>query len=305
MPKKLTTLEFIEKARLKHSYTYDYSKVVYSKSHDKIIIICKTHGEFEQTPNSHLNGSTCGKCSNIKTQLSLSMTQEEFLEKSKAKHGNLYDYSKSTYVGNKNKVIIICKLHGEFQQYPNNHFNGRGCRKCGFASTHSLSTIHQNVFIEKCKAKHGNLYDYSKSLYSNSKKKVTIICKIHGEFTQTPSAHYSAGNGCLSCAKEVDCFSKNGFIRISKDKVCTFYIIRCFKDDESFYKIGITSKSTIERYAPKEKMPYQYEIIQEYKDTADIVWDMELEFKRKLKSFRYIPMLKFGGSKTECFTSYK
>jgi hypothetical protein len=53
-------------------------------------------------------------------------------------------------------------------------------------------------FIKKSILKHVNKYDYSKTFYSGSKKKVIIICNIHGEFIQTASDHLS-GCGCPKC----------------------------------------------------------------------------------------------------------
>ena len=65
MSKRLTTQEFIEKAKQLHNDKYDYSKTVYSTSRDKVIIICPEHGEFEQKASSHLLGSGCPKCSKV------------------------------------------------------------------------------------------------------------------------------------------------------------------------------------------------------------------------------------------------
>lgn len=48
------TEEFIEKSQKIHGYKYDYSNVIFTKMNDKVIIICKTHCEFEQTPSNHI-----------------------------------------------------------------------------------------------------------------------------------------------------------------------------------------------------------------------------------------------------------
>lgn len=57
MPNKLTTKEFVRRAREKHGDNkYDYSKPVYEVAAKKLIIICNEHGEFEQQPKSHLTG---------------------------------------------------------------------------------------------------------------------------------------------------------------------------------------------------------------------------------------------------------
>jgi len=61
--KKYSQEKFIEKARIVHFSKYDYSKVIYNGMNGgKVTIICKTHGEFNQAPSSHLYGSGCPKC---------------------------------------------------------------------------------------------------------------------------------------------------------------------------------------------------------------------------------------------------
>ena len=62
MRKRLTTQEFIERANKVHNRKYDYSKVEYIKSSEKVCIICPIHGEFWQTPNKHLNKRGCPEC---------------------------------------------------------------------------------------------------------------------------------------------------------------------------------------------------------------------------------------------------
>lgn len=55
-------------------------------------------------------------------------------------------------------------------------------------------------FIEKAILVHGNKYDYSRTEYVVSRKKVIIICPEHGEFLQLPTSHLQ-GNGCPKCAR--------------------------------------------------------------------------------------------------------
>ena len=64
--KQLCSLEdFVNKAKKIHGEYYDYSKANYVNSKQKITIICPKHGEFSQTPNDHIQGSGCSKCSHI------------------------------------------------------------------------------------------------------------------------------------------------------------------------------------------------------------------------------------------------
>ena len=61
----MKTLElFIKQAKIIHGDKYDYSKCEYNGAHVKVCIICPIHGEFWQTPHSHLKGSGCPKCKN-------------------------------------------------------------------------------------------------------------------------------------------------------------------------------------------------------------------------------------------------
>jgi cytochrome c2 len=195
------TKNFIEKATNIHGNKYDYSKINYISCKNKITIICKEHGEFEQTPDCHINGKQgCKKCNNINRFDKQKLTQIQFLEKSVKKHGDKYDYSKAIYNGYYDKVTITCKIHGDFLQKPSDHFNGNGCKLCGKEITKIKMENRNNIltFTEKAREIHGNTYDYSKIDYVNSIKKVIIICKIHGDFLQDKTSHLQ-GCGCPKC----------------------------------------------------------------------------------------------------------
>lgn len=68
MAKKLTTAEFIERAKLAHGDKYNYEKVEYINSQTKVCIICPTHGEFWQIPRDHYTGCGCNKCRKSKSK---------------------------------------------------------------------------------------------------------------------------------------------------------------------------------------------------------------------------------------------
>lgn len=128
--KRSNTEEFIIKSRNKHGDRFDYSKVEYLNSKNKVIIICPKHGAFSQRPNDHLNGYGCKKCQYAKTSMENKLTTEVFIEKAKLIHGNKFDYSLVEYNGYENKVSIICPKHGNFEQSPHNHLSGYGCKMC-------------------------------------------------------------------------------------------------------------------------------------------------------------------------------
>ena len=195
------TDKFIEKARLVHGDKYDYSKIKYIGCYDKVIIICKKHGDFLQQPSSHIAGNGCKKCGNESTKLKQSGNTEEFIEKAILKHGDIYDYSKVNYINQATKVIICCKIHGDFEQTPSNHTNRgrpRGCKKCSTIITANKQRSNKDVFIKRSNKVHNSLYDYSNVIYVNCEIKIKINCKKHGEFIQRPQ-HHLHGNGCPKC----------------------------------------------------------------------------------------------------------
>ena len=59
---KLTTAEFIEKARTVHGDRYGYDKASYAHSQTPVIITCKLHGDFSQRGANHLRGQGCPMC---------------------------------------------------------------------------------------------------------------------------------------------------------------------------------------------------------------------------------------------------
>ena len=193
---------FITKAEQIHGKFYNYSKVEYVKAIEKVIIICPKHGEFEQSPNGHLSGKGCTKCGKIKFAKNKLKNNNYFIEKASKLYNNFYDYSKVEYINAKEKVIIICPEHGEFEQTPNGHLSGRGCYKCGRIQSTKNNSSNKNKFIKESHKIHGIFYDYSKVEYINAKEKVIIICPKHGEFEQSPRGHLT-GNGCPYCANEI------------------------------------------------------------------------------------------------------
>ena len=146
------------------------------------------------------------------------MNTKEFIEKAKKVHGERYDYSKVEYINAHTKVCIVCPIHGEFWQTPNNHTNKtkpKGCPKCA-----GKLVTDTDSFIKEARKIHGDKYDYSKVRYINAHTKVCIICPIHGEFWQLPTNHLR-GKGCQKCKNELlgnlNSSSTNDFIIKAKN----------------------------------------------------------------------------------------
>jgi hypothetical protein len=202
-----TREEFIKDAKRIFGDKYDYSKVDYKGAHKKVIITCSEHGDFEMKPNCHLTNQGCCKCGRKQTSVKLSSTKDEFIQKSKEIFGDKYDYSKVDYNGNKTKVCIICKIHGEFLQKPNGHLDGNGCNSCAIILNADRNRKTLEEFIKEAKEIHKDKYDYSKVFYTNSREKrekIIIICKKHGEFLQSPEDHTKSKAGCPFCVNKTE-----------------------------------------------------------------------------------------------------
>ena len=137
-----TTEQWVEKAVAKHGAKYDYSSCgTYENSYSKMHIRCPEHGFFEQAASSHLLGIGCPRCGAAKQvaartgrtynrHASNRLDLGGFIERARLVHGDRYDYARTAWVTNKDKVEIVCPEHGSFWQRGDGHLNGKGCPKC-------------------------------------------------------------------------------------------------------------------------------------------------------------------------------
>lgn len=193
--------KFIAKAIKVHGDKFDYSKVDYNGSHTKICIICSEHGEFYQKPTAHLSGNGCKKCAYQYSHGKYRLTSlDTFLKQAKEIHGGKYNYSKVEWKNTYTNITIICPVHGEFMQIPQNHIGLKcGCSKCGREIAKAkINKYDTKYFLEQAKQVHGDKYDYSKTQCFNATDKVKINCPSHGVFQQIPVQHLK-GSGCAKC----------------------------------------------------------------------------------------------------------
>lgn len=191
--------KFIERANIIHDNKYDYSKTKYITSKIKVCITCPDHGDFWQTPNSHLMGKGCSQCANIITANKNRKYTEYFIKLARSVHGNRYLYDKSVYVSNQTKITITCREHGDFEQLPANHTQGAGCPKCKSELISTTRRSSTEEFISKARMVHGMDFDYSLVVYNKKDEKVKIRCNKCGRvFEQTPNSHLY-GTGCPHC----------------------------------------------------------------------------------------------------------
>lgn len=193
--KRLTTADFIAKAKVVHAeHNYDYSKVDYVNGKTKVEIVCAKHGSFFQAASSHLCGRKCRQCGIESRVAGRTYSIDDFIRVSNKSHGGKYGYDKVVYKTSQTEVIISCPEHGDFSQLAAVHLLGHGCPNC--VGVAKLSTAE---FINRAVGVHGNLYSYDRSIYTLIKNKITVTCKIHGDYDVIAADHLN-GSICGKCS---------------------------------------------------------------------------------------------------------
>jgi len=126
---------------------------------------------------------------------------KSFVEKSRDKFGDKFDYSKTNYSKYNCPVLIGCPAHGDVSVIPWSHLQSlNGCKQCGEEIRIKPRTSFDD-FKKKAIAKHGEKYQYIEGSFSKMSALMTIICDIHGEFKQKPNSHLNYG--CRSCGYDI------------------------------------------------------------------------------------------------------
>jgi hypothetical protein len=205
------TEEFFKRCEKKHADKFDYSKTVFNTLDGTIEYVCPKHGHQQMQAGLHLGEEGCRECAlEVKIELlkfhrdqKQTAARENFKQKASKKHKDFYDYSKVDYVNNSTLIDIICPIHGQFSQQPNNHLHGSGCEPCGIARRADKKRKSLEDFIAEAKAVHGEAYDYRDFKYETTHTPGIIICSNpdHKPTPITP-AHHLGGQGCSECGEE-------------------------------------------------------------------------------------------------------
>lgn len=121
----------------------------------------------------------------------------KFITIAKLVHGEgTYSYKLTKFKTYKDKVLITCPIHGNFEKIPQSHIGTlkQGCQKC---STGKL-VYDTTSFILEANERHENKYSYLKAVYINTSSKLIISCASHGDFSMTPNNHLQK-HGCPKC----------------------------------------------------------------------------------------------------------
>jgi hypothetical protein len=154
-------------------------------------IICKEHGNFNIKKDRHLSGQGCPKCSKRKKY-----DQDFFINSVIKKFDNIYTYDKCFFNSFREKVIITCKKHGDFETYPSYLLNGNGCKLC----RNENNSHSKEYFLKKCLERHPEI-DHSILEYNGVNNNIKLICKKHGVFEQNAGYYLNYSKGCKYCSE--------------------------------------------------------------------------------------------------------
>jgi len=245
---KYSINDWIEKCNIKYNSYYDYSKVIFNKLIDKVIIICPRHGEFILAAGVHINKKGCRYCRENKNKHHIIDIRDKLRLN---KYFDFVDFD--VYEGNTQKVKVICKNDStHVSNVAIRHLinNNVGCAYC---SNVGIPTTEQ--WIKKCEIIHGYKYDYSDAVYISTSSPIRIVCPNHGEFYQRPSLHAN-GAGCRKCNKSIG-------------ESIVFDILESIKVDFDTQKSfnGLKHKSNLyfDFYLSKYNLCIEFDGIQHYK----------------------------------------
>lgn len=122
----------------------------------------------------------------------------EFITISNNIHNFNYLYDDVLYENNKTPVKILCRKHGYFNQRPDSHMRGIGCKLCGEEKFKITQRKKIDLAIVDFNKYHNFNFEYDVTTYKNAHTKMKIFCKkCKNWFSQTPNTHLRCG--CPIC----------------------------------------------------------------------------------------------------------
>lgn len=185
-----------------------FDKVIYKNGSTSVIFICRAHGDFEQTPEKHLEGHIgCKKCLGKKYENLFTINLFNKFRNKIILTGN--------YKNLETSALFNCCNHGEFTMKPENLLESTfGCPKCyqdsiirkpkeikiPFNKELDLQKREDN-FLERSLIKNKSLVTYYFVKYLGKEIPVELLCnRCYNIFWQKPHDHLK-GTGCPLCSK--------------------------------------------------------------------------------------------------------
>ena len=289
-----------------NDYFKDYNKyfnvvdVVYEKIKGRKELRVITEDKFGKCLNSigHLKQN---KIPNIQSAIN---KQEYFLNKLLIRNRYFKEgiFSvESAYTNNSTNILVKTEF-GLCSTRPSNILNGD-------LPTIECAVNKTEYFLAKLKHQQPTVYkklQFNKFEYEKNNRKATVFCHKHGDIDMTPSV-LLRGGGCEKCGYVgIKSGWRHSHWQKAGEKSKNFdsfkvYVIRCWNDEEEFYKIGKTYRTINTRFF-KSTLPYEYEVIKifESKEEGAYISALERELQKQNRDTHYTPIIPFKGM-YECF----
>jgi hypothetical protein len=197
---------FWQKVTVMYGDRYSYEKFEYLGASTKTTVTCRLHGDFVTKPTYLINGSGCPACGKEKVEATgrkRRLGMESFRQKALTVHGNTYEYPDQEYVSNKDKIRIVCPVHGEFLQKPNGHLGGKGCPACGKEAAKQSNAVVSAavgaVLLDRLQGINPD-WQYDLPSYRGMSKPLRAVCRLHGQFEAWPN-NILSNRACPGCGK--------------------------------------------------------------------------------------------------------
>jgi hypothetical protein len=282
---------FIEKSVKLHGDRYSYINVNYVNAKKKVKIMCQEHGEFEQTPDKHLNTIHCCPVCNLNRKKKAINnvrgkkpieSYETFLIKLYNKFPEVSIKLVDNWSGiTKTNVIVNCEIHGEKTvncEHLISSLRVYSCSNCASENRTKNKCHDKCSIVTELKTKCGD-YEYIFPVdYKTKRDKIKVICPIHGEFNRSVQKLLS-GQYCSRCRVDKlidskvlvggyneDLFNNNPKL---KDKSAILYFLKI--NNGELFKIGITTN-----VSPKKRISVLKNKSKQFIKTCDIIATKEL-----------------------------
>jgi len=207
------------------------------------------------------------------------------------------------YENAKSHLLMKCTICDHEWGVSWDNFKKRGCPNCSNSMPHTEESVFEKL------ESYGKPIKFSNVSVVNGRWRVDCECLTDDTHAKwNTSIDVISRSGCPECGK-IRSGGKGGYSKKSAEDFkedwikidALVYVIKAFDDNESFFKIGLTTTSVETRFQGKRELPYQYEILHVIKTNLYDAVIKETELHNSNKNHSYRPLKKFYGY-TECFS---
>lgn len=264
---------------------------------------CKTQYNRRWGQIVKKNG-VCPNCySKIRTRKTKEETKTLFIEKTTRDGFEIV----GEFINTRTK--ILCKKNGYlYEILPYSYLYDNTVPHRFIGNPHAMGNFKFWMFLNRHDSQEGQIVCDNQEWKATSKK-LRFYCYFHDfAYYTTPNNKMASKSKCPKCAsKKISEMSIHYSIpEAERNKLewietpAIVYTLFCEDEIESFFKIGITTKTVDERYKYGSCIPYKYQIIEEiYTNLYNAIF-LEKELQDINKDYSYRPLKHFGGE-TECF----